>query len=234
MSLDELYRKMAAMERRLDRLRLPEAETRDERLIFERMSNRLGISTYTDHFRSGSIPTGFGWVADGDFNGAPAVLNYHWQGTYMVTVSDNTPHFLADAITVYSGQDFYARMRAGNTTEIGVRLDDGSNDNYAEMILDPDGLGAYTVDFRCRAGGGAVTDVPGPTYPASEFCIARLGYGSQSARVYGYVLAEDGNSVYIDGATTGVIAWTPARVGIKVQIDGGNLASCDWFYSTFE
>jgi len=195
--------------------------------------DRAGRAVYTDHFRSGTIPTGFSWISDGDFNGAPAALDYDWKDTYLVATSNDTPHFLADAITVYSGQNFYARIRTGATTEFGVRLDDGSDDNYAEIILDPDGLGGYNVDFRYRAGGGAVTDVTGPYYAATEFCIARLAYSAQSATVSGSTLSEDGMSVNITGAGTGVIAWTPARVGLKVQVNGGNYAACDWFYNTF-
>ena len=202
--------------------------------LFARSTNRVGLTTYTDHFRSGVIPTGFSWIADGTFNGAPAgILDYDHQGTYLRVQADNTPHFLADAITTYADRNFYARLRTGWFTEIGVRLDDGSDNNYTEIILDPDNIGAYNVDFRYRAGGGAVTDVPGPLYPASELVVVRLLWLSATPAVYGYTIGENGDSVNMTGFNTGALAWTPARVGIKVQVNGGSAGIVDWFYSGF-
>jgi len=201
--------------------------------LFARLSNRLGISTYTDHFRSGVIPTGFSWINDGTFNGTPAVLDYSWRSSFLSVRSDTTPHFLARTITTYSGLSFWARLRTGRTTEIGIRADDGSDDNYVEIILDPDDLGGYNVDFRYRAGGGAVTDVGGPYYATSEFVVVRLYYYAGTPAVYGYTIPEDGESINITGFNTPAIVWTPSRVGIKVQVNGGNPGMMDWFYNEF-
>jgi len=195
--------------------------------------DRAGRAVYTDHFRSGVIPTGFSWIADGTFNGTPAALDYDVQSTYLSAASDATPHFLADAITVYDNQSMYARIRTGSTTEFGIRLDDGTNNNYAEIILDP-GVGNYVVDFRHRTGGGAVTDTPGPTVLTSEYVTVRLYWYAASDTIYGYLIGEEGAIINLTGfATGGALAWVPARVGFVVQVDGGYPGYCDWFYSTF-
>lgn len=210
---------------------LPDGETSWG--LFARLSNRLGIAGYTDHFRSGVIPTGFSWITDGTFNGTPTNLDYSQKGTYLRASASSTPHFLADAISVYANKSIYARLDTGGTTEIGIRLDDGSDDNYAEIVLDPDNLGSYTVDFRYRIGGGAPTDNAGPRYPCTQMVVARLYWYSTTPEVLAYTIAESGDQVNINGFNTGALAWTPARVGIKVQVNGGNPGHCDWFYSDF-
>lgn len=209
----------------------PDGES--DRGLFARMVNRAGISVYTDHFRSGAIPTGFSWIADGTFNGTPGGIDYSHRSSYLRVVADSTPHFLADAITTYSDRWFLARVSTGYATEIGLRLDDGSDDNYAEIILDPDNVGGYNVDFRYRAGGGAVTDTPGPYYPATELAVVALYWYSVTPAVWGYLYRENGDLASLNGFATGALAWTPARVGIKVQVNGGDPGIVDWFYSTF-
>jgi hypothetical protein len=199
--------------------------------IWSRLVNR-GV-TPIDHFRSGAIPTGFSWIADGTFAGAPGGLGYSSQGTYLAAAVTAGPHFLADAIAVYADKVFVARLMTGIITEIGVRLDDGGDNNYAEIILDPDDVGAYRVDFRYRAGGGGVTDVPGPVYPCSEAVAVYLAWYAATPQVIGYILGEHGMVISVGGFATGAVGWTPARVGIVVRGNGGNYAYCDWIYSTF-
>jgi hypothetical protein len=187
----------------------------------------------TDHFRSGAIPDGFSWIADGTFGGAPGGLAYSNQGTYLAVNTAAGPNFLADAITVYADKQFVARLATGITTEIGVRLDDGSDNNYAEIVLDPDDVGAYRVDFRFRAGGGAVTDNAGPLVCVSEAVVVKLVWYSATPMAIGYILGEHGLVANVGGFNTGALGWTPARVGLVVRGNNGNYALCDWFYSDF-
>lgn len=201
--------------------------------LWARCVNRYGLALYTDHFRSGVIPAGFSWINDGTFLGTPGTLEYSREGTYMIASTATQPNFLADAIAAYAGRVFVARLRAASVTEIGVRCDDGTDSNYAEIVLDPDNLGAYNVDFRYRAGGGAVTDVPGPLYPASEYVTVYLRSNSTGPRFQGYTIAEDRLANPVTAWDTGVIAWVPARVGIVIRGNGGSFACCDKFYSTF-
>lgn len=200
--------------------------------LWLRNVDRRGRAIYTDHFRSGVIPAGFAWIADGTFNGVPAALDYSYSDTYFAIASDATPHFLADAITVYEGAHFAARLSTGVTTEIGIRIDDGTDNNYAEIILDPNNLGAYNADFRFRAGGGAVTDNAGPLYSCTEFVIVNLYWLAATSTILGYTIGEPNTLININGWSTGVVGWTASRVGIKVQVNDGNYAYCDWFYST--
>src|SRR4030042_650580 len=61
--------------------------------LWSRLVNRGW--TPTDHFRSGLIPTGFSWIADGTFGGAPGALLYSIQNTYLGAITAAGPNFLA-------------------------------------------------------------------------------------------------------------------------------------------
>lgn len=200
--------------------------------LWERQIEHLGLDEFTDHFRSGSIPDGFSWINDGDFNGTPTALDYDYKATYLIAACDTTPHFIADAISTYEGKSFYARLRTGQTTDIGIRLDDGSTDSYAEIYLDALGTGEYQVKFRYDEGATGETEANGPTYPCTQFVTVRLYYYTTTPAVFGYTVVDD-TYVNITGFTTGAISWTPARIGLAIYNDSGNYAFCDWFYNEF-
>lgn len=207
----------------------------DEFGLWQRLVNRQGIAIYSDHFRSGIIPTGFSWISDGTFNGTPSVtLDYDHRDTYLRVASSSPPHFLAHAITSYSAKAIFARMRTGINTVIGLRIDDGSDDNYAEHYLDPGGasceVGEYQVTFKYRADGGTPTSQVGPVFPASEFCTLRLYYHTTTS-ILGYLISESGDNVNMSSFATGATTWTPSRVGFIVSVNSGNPGLIDWFYN---
>lgn len=233
----ELVRRISKLEDRVARLGDLLSTHRHHRDptwdLWIRNVDRRGRAVYTDHFRSGNIPAGFAWIADGTFNGAPAAIDYNDRGTYLQSRADNTPHFLADAITTYDDKALHARVTIGQTAELGIRIDDGSDNNYAQIILDPDNLGSYTVNFRFRAGGGAITDNAGPTHLCGEFVIIRLVWASATPLINGRIIGEHGRGVTISGFTTGALAWTPSRIGFVYYINNGDYTYADWFYSDF-
>lgn len=203
--------------------------------LFARLVNRTGIGTYSDHFRSGVIPAGFAWIVDGTFNGIPGTLSYSLMGTYLAATSTATPHFLATPVVGFANARYTARISAGQTTEIGIRLDDGTNANTAEVMLTAAAQpGMYQAEFRQTLGGVPAAAAPGPIQSRSEFITVRLYWRSASVQVFGYILSETGSTIGITGWNTGAgLAWVPARVGIKVRINGGDGGYVDWFYSTF-
>jgi len=146
----------------------------------------------------------------------------------MRVAADASPHFYADAITEYDEKNIVARLSTGHTTDIGLRVDDGTNNNYTEIYLDAQNDGTYDVTFRTQAGQNA-----GPTYPCSEMVVVRLRWVTATPAVVGYTVNEDGYRNTIVNFTTGVIAWTPSRVGIVVYNNSAHWSIVDWFYSTF-
>lgn len=200
--------------------------------LFTRLANRRGIGVYTDHFRSGVIPTGYAWIADGTFNGAPGV-NYSVSGSYMHAVSSATPHFLARTFTTWSDLDIVARLRTGQLTQIGLRADDTTNNNFVELMAIPSS-GMYQLTFQYVIGGGGIVTVPATSFPLSEYCVIRLRHYAAGSQLYGYLVGEDGSNINVSTwYTPALAAWANFRAGIKVQVNGGNGGMVDWFYTTF-
>ena len=222
----------------------------DGRGLFARTVNRLGIATYTNHFRSVAngglgavIPTGFTWRG-APFGGTPAALNYNRGDDFFAATADGagTRHFLADDVAnvaaSWQNKSIYGRIRTGVTTEVGFRLDDGTDDNYAEIYMTGVLANAtQRLDFRYRTAAGAVTTVSsGIIIPCDTFVVVRLFcyWSGATYAVNGYLITEDGDSVNVTGFTTGVVAWMPAagRVGFMVK-NAGNYGIYDWFYHDF-
>jgi len=228
--LDRLTRRVTELEGAIANHRHHRDPQWDEWL---RLADRNGRANYTDHFRSGAIPSVLAWQAGAPFGGAPATLDYSHRGTYLEVATAAGPNMLAvQPVAAYANKIFTARYTTGLTTEIGTRIDDGSDNNYAMMVLDPDGVGGYNVDFRYRAGGGAVTDVAGPQAMAGEFCTFSVYWYNTTPAIYGYLVGEHGEIFNLTGFNTPALAWTPDRAGIYLAGDGGAAGFCDWFYTT--
>jgi hypothetical protein len=226
--IDQLRQKVDALDAAMANHRHHRDPQWDEWL---RMVDRNGRAVYADHFRSGVIPTGYTWDAAAPYNGAPGTVSYNYQGTYMYVAVSQGACLLHKHITDYSGHSLTARLTVGWTTEIGLRIDDGSDDNYVMIILDPDNAGAYNLDYRYRAGGGAVTDVPGPQHLCGEFVVPSLYYNAATPAFDGFIKGEHGAWLSVGSFNTGAIAWVPSRIGIVVQGNSGDLAFCDWFWT---
>jgi hypothetical protein len=217
----------------------------DKRGLFVRVVDRTGLGGYTDHFRSGSIPTGYAWQG-APFTGTPPAgyVYYSINNDYMwLAGSGGAKSFLSKAITnaaaSWQNKSITARVRTGYGTEIGVRVDDGSDDNYAELYVSGALVdGTQRLDFRHREGGGAVsTTNTGVIIPCDNLMVILLlcSWSDPNYRFIGYTLAEDGGQTNIAGVDTGVVTWCPAagRVGLLGNVNDGNYGSMDFFYNTF-
>jgi len=211
--------------------------------LCQRFIDRSGLASVTDHFRSNVIPTGYAWQG-APMGGTPTYMGYSALEDYFVGAANGAgvKHFLSKAITnnaaAWQGKDIRGRIRTGVTTEIGFRVDDGTDNNYAEIYVTGVLSNAtQRLDFRYRIGGGAVTTVnSGLIIPCDTFIVVLLLCYWDGANYYinGYLIPEDSGSINIAGFSTGIVAWPPAagRAGLFVK-DQGNYASCDWFYNTF-
>ena len=218
----------------------PTIAARLARGLWGRLVNRHFSKIYDDHFRSGVMPAGYAWITDATFTGTPpngsvVQMPSYWGFESTAGGGGVPPYFMARVPNFASlwWASFHARVQTPRVTEVGVRMDDGSDNNYGMIILDPDDVGGYNVDFRYRIGGGAVTDVPGPYRIATEFTVAELywniGAGNQ---IFGRLKSESGGTVFMNGFSVNAIGWTPTRAGLVLYGAGGanTTASCDWIH----
>lgn len=222
----------------------------DGRGVATRFINPRGVEAWTAHFRpdettgpgNGSL-SGYAWQG-APFIGAPGSAAYDYRNEYLRIpgMSAGQRAFMSTAITnaaaSWQNKGLYGRFTTGQTKEIGFRIDNGGDNNYAEAYVD--GLavdGTISFTFRYRTGGGAVTTVTsGITIPRGVLLniVLRNVYSGGNYSFGGYLLSEPNELFSITGFSTGTVGWAPAagRAGILIK-NAGNPGHCDWFYSTF-
>jgi hypothetical protein len=186
------------------------------------------------HFASASIPSGYAWTLDG----TPPTVDYDYLSDYLLAISASTDKsFLSKAIPNVAGnwqnKALYGRFSTGLTTEIGLRIDNGTDNNFAEIYVS--GVlanGTQRVDFRHKTGGGVTTLNSAVIIPCSDFITLALK-SEHSGGVYtikGYIVPETGVPVSIPTFTVTSTSFSPSagRAGIIVAEAGSN-AYCDWF-----
>lgn len=197
--------------------------------LANRMINHNVIPT--DHFRSGAIPTGYSWISDTDFDGTPGLVNYSIYGNDHMQASVTTAgykHFLAKSTTPSSNIGLYGKFSTGIITEMGLRIDDGSNTTFGEIyVTGAPANGTIRVDWRTASG-----TISTALIPAGTMITLGLIYFHSTGTISGYIRTAYGSVSNIAGASfsSGVLA--SARSGIFVGANGGNSAVCDWFYSS--
>jgi len=217
----------------------------DGRGLFARFVNRLGISNYGDHFRSGVIPAGYAWQG-APFGGTPATLSYSFNGDFMgAGPAASTRYFLSRAVTNaaanWQNKQIYGRFNAGSNGRCGLRFDDGTDNNYSQVYVTGEANNAtVTVTYQYRTGGGAVTTATSAlNLPAGEFIclILRMNYSAPNYMALAYLLGEHGGTVTIGGFMNAV-AWAPVagRAGVFVENPSGawaNYTFTDWLKNEF-
>lgn len=186
----------------------------------------------TDHFRSGVIPTGYSWISDADFDGTPGLIGYSIYGNDHMQAAVTTPgykHFLAKSTTPSGNITLRGKFSTGITTEMGLRIDDGSNTTFGEIyVTGAPANGTIRVDWRTASG----TTTTALIVPAGKMVTLTLIYFHSTGFIYGYIWSDYGTAVNIAGANVSSGVLGSARSGIFVGANGGNQAVCDWFYSS--
>jgi hypothetical protein len=125
---------------------------------------------------------------------------------------------------------------------MGLRFDDGTVNNYAQVFLDGTAAdGTMTIKFQYRDGGGAVTTATcSLVVPAFGYLSLRLlmYYSGGNYSAYGYLYqSECRYAVNITGFSH-ALTWAPAagRAGIFTEnptAGSANRMLCDWFRNEF-
>lgn len=189
--------------------------------------------TPTSHWRvAATLPAGYSW-AGAPFSGGPGghsaigSLNDY----LLVYALAGTRHFLYASPGSLLNDQMYARCGSGHNSSVGIRFDDGTDNNYYEGIWVDIGGGLQRWRIKYRTGGGAVAYVDGPTqmvglqYTMMCWCYH---HGGGTHQLYTYHAGEDGNTSIVIASPSAT--WTPSRVGLVFNEDGaGGPANCDWF-----
>lgn len=198
------------------------------------------------HFTDNTLPASHGWASSGW--STPTTLNNTLYGSYSrfgESSSTPTKHFLYKSVgsNLSDWQTKFARGRfsVGTRGEHGLRFDDGTDNNYAEVYVTGAAAdGSCQLAFRYRTGGGSVTTNTAPfVLPCGTFFTMQLYsyYTGSYLQFMGYLLDETGNSVNISGWATGSLSGIfPAagRAGIFFNNTGSaNAVFCDWYHTQF-
>jgi hypothetical protein len=202
----------------------------DELSIKQRRDNGFTLS---DGFDSGSLPVGYGWAGAPfatptvDLASAPSMMVLSSSGvmrSYLYTSSIPSTSIIP---LVNVGW-----MLGASTGYAGLRMDDGTDNNYFEWLLSGDLKGTV----RTRVAGGAVATVQGAAMPLPQMYGVRANrtgtkYTAWGANIF-FVMPWQG--VLIQGlqttsATTNA-TWTPARFGFVFHVQAVNVAVFDGLY----
>jgi len=186
---------------------------------------KIGV-TPTDHFRSGSIPTGYAWA--GAPFATPTTVQYNFNSEYFRAFFSSTGNrgFMYKTVDARGG---IYDMRAISSTpcNFGFRIDDGSDNNYTEWKLVNNGS---TNIFRAveRTGGGALTttDVSMDWQSVIFLRFRPINGGGDTHYDYGYIAGELSSSLLFP---SGVKTWLPTRFGVIVDDTSTEaVAIIDW------
>lgn len=195
-----------------------------------------GLSAITDHFRGAALLAGWTWA------GAPFVTPV----TVIVSnsrlrVSFNAAGrgFLYQAVAPSTK---YASIGLASVTvgfAAGLRLDDGSDNNYAEVVLRVSQASPtqWAMQARYRVGGGAVTTADGDAISEPDLYVVRMLTAGAYWGAWGFkplLYGRHGGAMWKPNTdlAAGAAAWAPTRAGLIFDNTAGagvsELAYVDW------
>lgn len=203
-------------------------------------------STITSHFPTSAVPASHTW--QGSPFVTPGVVTVRQSDYLQVQQLSSTPnrYFLAKSVSnagaSWQNKSLVGRFGVGQNGRMGLRHDDGTDDNYAEVFVNGSANdGTCTVTFRSRVGGGTATQASANfTMPVTDFFVLRLLMVYTS--VYysaAYLCSEANRNMSITGFNTDGGGWGGAfpaagRAGIIFENTGAsNPVFCDWYVTEF-
>jgi hypothetical protein len=190
--------------------------------VWTRLVNKFTLQGIDYHFNeSDTIPSGFSWASTpfGAVNSVVYNSGGHWMNVQPDTGGGGR-HFLYESITTYLSQNAWIGFCLGHSAACGLRIDDGTDDNYCEALWHDDG---YVNQFeeRNRTSGGSVNTVQFyEQEPGAYLWLRMYVYNSTPDKIYWYIpipVAGGYASVYSGYSFT----WTASRAGIIIQENEG-------------
>lgn len=197
------------------------------------IERELGVSvpsgyTLLEHFTANTMPSGLTWA--GAPFGTPASNRLTWggNGTYVINSDYALKSFLYSTSNIAQGKIYFVRCAPSGNGGAGIRLDDGSDNNYVMTWSKDLGDGTCRIMREIRTGGGAVSTTSGVLYPI--VFAYRLGiYYAYSAGTWTAYTYTYGAALALTFGTPAAVSWTPTRWG-AVHNPGGEAgySSTDW------
>lgn len=210
--------------------------------VWDWIATGLGSITVDDHFHTLNLGV-WTWAGSPSFVTPSTAIE---SGTVlrMSGLSAGTRSFLYQSSSADITKECLVDARTAlPNTEVGIRMDDGTDDNYVEQTLYTRGGTAgtlgVTVRSRSRDGGGApVVQDSDPFLPSASVHLYLTLAGTRwtSWRIRPVMRPWPlGGNMYVPDAdpSGGTHSWTPSRVGVIFRVGiGGNTFSTgliDWF-----
>lgn len=233
----DVYRRLERLERWRDELAGLETAT-----PIDRYDTTFAYLDPTDHFRGSTLNAAWSWLG-APLNGTPSVVDLSIFPSHLV-LGDNqgagaNKYVLSRS---FSGSRIAARILPQLNCAIGIRLDDGDDNDYTELLVADSGTaGMMDLIARRRTGGGGVTDTKLITALPQHPITLMMALSGGNALYY-YSLEP--HIVHSAAANfmrfASILAWaiTPTRAGITygnaAGADGGGFdrrCAVDWYHA---
>jgi len=181
-----------------------------------------------------ALPTGWSWAGTPFIT--PPTVNYFSDGMkcWYYTVASRS--FVYKAYTAnqrnHWAQASVYRLDVGGY--VGFRIDDGTDNNYVELVQAPQSDGSFGFTRRTRTGGGApvVTMLKSFVTPIPWVILYCYLNGTlHSAWGLDFYIQGPGVPIQILGYGGTALTWTPTRVGFVITVV---TASAPYLYATID
>jgi hypothetical protein len=205
------------------------------------------VSEFTtgDVAGSGDLAS-YAWLNSGSFYtpdaNSPFYLSYNYQSDYLRIGAENTTPkytFLYRTASLANPDIVAARIVPGTSAEIGIRIDDGTDNDYVEYKLVNLGTAGHTLLRKTfRENGGSATDTDFADYLPGSYPVILGLYVFSSTSIRFFLYHEVGTYVYTHASQTINASYFPlssARVGIVTK-NSGSLSGygfIDWLWTSF-
>jgi hypothetical protein len=189
--------------------------------------------TPTNHFRSGSIPSGYSWTTLTGHGGTPPYVNYGVTNDYMaVSGNANTSHLLGKygptSLSACQGKYFVVRVLPGEVSA-GVTILYNCSGTWRYVTCKVYRASDYTVTYHLQHNLGG-SDVPTATnyfWDTTQPVIIRLLHHTDNY-VYSYVVNEAGWTQNLARTSVAVPTISQSFWGMGFY-GSGQYAFVDWF-----
>jgi hypothetical protein len=188
-------------------------------------------STTVQDFTGTTIPSGWAWA--GSPFSTPIQVDFN-SSRIIVFPGTGIRSFLVSNLSVSSGYTigYIGAISENQGSCCGLRLDDGTDNNYVECLIIVESGVNRSLAVRWRTGGGAVNT----SYLAQNVIVEANSIGawtngtlwSSWSMSSGFWQLPTGR--YYGSAMSGTMAWTPTRKGIVFYtVASWNRFAVDWF-----
>ncbi len=186
-------------------------------------------------FRSlSALPIGWAWAGTPFIT--PPTVNYLQSGMQCIGYTVASRSFVYKSYTAnqrnHLAQASVYRLDVGGY--VGFRIDDGTDNNYVELVQAPQSDGSFGFTRRTRTGGGA------PVVTMLKSFVTPIPWAVLYCYLSGTLHSAWGVDFYIQGPGIPVqvlefggtaLTWTPTRVGFAITVV---TASATYLYATID